>query len=168
MPQVKEGYSLDHSYRFYRKSVAKKAQKFKISKKEYKDICAKYIEIIVNKILNEGQSIPLPYGLGQLWIRRSLTIPEFGLAKSDRELKIDWNATNKLWKENPELKPNQKVYFLNEHSDGWYAVWHWTKYKMRIKGNRSYSFEPSWTNKRTLAKLMQQPKYYQRYFPNPI
>jgi hypothetical protein len=165
MPQVNEGYSLDHSYRAYCKTVAKKAQKFKISKKEYRDICKEFINSIVDTALNNGQSIPLPYGLGDLRIRRSLTIPPQGLEKANRELKIDWLETNKLWKEHPELKEKKQfVYFLNDHSDGWYAVWHWSKFNIRIKGKRAYSFEPCWTNKRRLAKLMKQPKWYQRYF----
>lgn len=167
MPQVNKGYSLDHSYRFYNKSVAKKAQKFKISRREYKDICAEYINTIVNMMLEQGQTISLPYGLGNLFIRRSLTIPEMGLEKGNRKLKIDWKGTKDLWNTNPELKElKQKVYHLNEHSDGWYAVWHWTKYNVKIKGQRSYSFEPTWTNARRLAKLMYVPKWYQRYFTN--
>lgn len=166
MAKVTKGYSLDNAYRSYCKTVAKKAQKFKISRKEYKDICKEYIKVIVNLMLEKGQTIKLPYGLGELKIRRSLTIPEFGLAKSDRKLKIDWFNTNKLWKDNPELRKVQYVYYLNEHSDGWYAVWHWTKFNTRIKGRRSYSFEPCWTNKRRLAKLMQQSKHYTKYFTN--
>lgn len=167
MAKISKGYSLDHAYGFYKKSVAKKAQKFKISKKEYKEICKEYISTIIDIMLLEGQTIPLPYGLGDLRIRRSLTIPEFGLAKSDRKLKIDWKSTNELWKSNPELKEQKQfVYHLNDHSDGWYAVWHWTKFNMRLKGKRVYSFDPCWSNKRRLAKIMQEPKAYSRYFTN--
>lgn len=166
MPQVKEGYSLSHAYRFYKKNVAKKAQKFKIGEKEYKEISKEYINTIVDLMLEKGQVITLPYGLGDLKIRRSLTIPEFGLSNSDRDLKIDWFSTNKLWRENPELKKKQYVYFLNEHSDGWYAVWHWVKFNIKIKGRRSYSFDPTWTNRRRLTQLMRIPKWYQRYLTN--
>jgi nucleoid DNA-binding protein len=166
MPQVKQGYSLDHAYRSYIKSVSKKSVKFKISKKEYREICKEYIDTIVDLMLEKGETIKLPYGLGDLKIRRSLTIPEFGMTpETKKRMKIDWFNTKKLWKEHPELKEKKQfIYHLNEHSDGWYAVYHWTKFNIKIKGRRSYSFDPAWTNARRLSKLMQQPKYYTRFF----
>jgi hypothetical protein len=164
MPQVSKGYSLHHAYLNYSKSTRNKAQKFKVGPKKYKEIAQEYLKTIVDLILEDSKEVKLPYNMGEIRIKRSMTSYEMADDNSYK-MKVDWKATKELWKTCDECRERkQRVYHLNEHSDGWYSRWFWSKQNVNIKNQSAYSFDPSFTNRRRLAKIMKTDGGYKRYF----
>lgn len=132
--------TLKHSYEFYIKDILP-TSKYSIKAKTYRDICQRFNEMIIDKIINEGYIFRVPYGLGvHRIIKRQVHIntmkPDFGLFnESDREYK------NK---------------HLNEHTGGYYCKFHWRKKDMIVKNKSAYCFIPTRWNKRYLASRLKE------------
>ena len=137
--------TLTHAYKFY-KAKYKKEFGRKISSKEYKDVCYAFNQKVSQGAL-DGKLMYLPFSMGSLRIKRK----EVNYEKPA----IDWKAT----------KDEGKVlYHMNHHSDGWRAVWKWSKMNNLIANLVVYSFTASRDNKRAVAKIMKQKNEYRRYF----
>lgn len=140
MASVKKGYSLTHAYKAFKEKHGNL-----VTLTEYRKICVEFNKRIVSNALT-GRVVKLPYGIGDFWIKK---------------IQTDW--------EKPRLDLNEtkiqgkKVYHLNEHSDGWWARWYWTK-NHRIPNMKLYSFQPTRGNSRAVAKIMKQPEGHKRFF----
>lgn len=131
-------------YKYYRSdNYATKEEK--VTYKDFTEVCYKVNALLAERML-EGKYFKLPLGLGKFFIKkRRLNFDS---------LKFDYAHYNKT---------GQKAFFLNEHSNRFYAKWFWEKISCRVAGNSVYSFIPARTNKRALANVMQTPGGYKRF-----
>lgn len=141
MPDVKEGYSLKHAYKFYKEKHTED-----IDLSTYRKICCDFNKQIVEHIL-KGSVVKIPHSLGNLWIKKIQTNWE--------KPRIDIQNTKKYGK---------KIYHLNEHSDGWWARWYWSKNNNLITNVTYYSFHPTRDNSRAVSAIMKQKEGHKRFF----
>lgn len=131
-------------YKYYR-SENYTTKETKVLYKDFAKICALVNERIAQKML-EGKSFKFTNNLGIFYIRKR----KLNFAR----LKFNYVHYNKT---------GQKSFFLNEHSNKFYAKWYWEKITCRIPGHTLYSFIPSRKNKRALAQKMKQVGGYKKY-----
>ena len=125
-----------------------------VDKATYLAINKMFNQRLSNSILDNNE-FKIPSRLGSIRIKAFKT--------STKELRPDWAATTKLWDECSECKEKkQLVYHLNEHSDGWYNKWYWSKKTAIFANKKVYSFTPSRRNKREIARLVKTEN--KRYF----
>jgi len=145
MAKVKNGYSLEHAYEFF-----KEKHNIDISYKEYREICYDFNKMIVNEVL-EGKTQKLPHSMGMLWIKK------FKMNYDNPA--IDFKATKEAGK---------TIYHLNEDSDGYCGRWTWSKRNNLAKNMIYYSFQPSWTNKRACSAEFKKHNGYRKFFISQI
>lgn len=141
MPDVKKGYSLSHSYKYFKKKYG-----FDIDLATYRAICCAFNKKIVQNVI-DGKVVKLPHSLGDLWIKKIKT-------NYDKP-RVDLNETKKLGK---------TIYHLNEHSEGWWARWYWSRKCNLVTNMIYYSFQPTRENSRNVAKVMKKINGHKRYF----
>jgi hypothetical protein len=113
----------------------KENPRINIYKKDYKNICIRFNELLCDKIIRNAEEVNLPGRLGTFRIKK---------VKGSGS-KIDWAATKKY---------NKKIYHLNLHTDEYYFRWHWSKQKALFTNKSVYSFTPLRKHKRKLASLL--------------
>lgn len=123
-----KSYTLTQTYRYF---INNNKEGITLSEKKYRDICKKFNEFIVEEMY-KGRTINLK-GLGRLYIRKKI-------AKENKRF-IDFKKTQERGKTS---------YHLNLHSSGYYYKFEWNK--TGLKGIKAWQFNPTRTNKRTLAK----------------
>jgi|TARA_R110000796_G_scaffold57080_2_gene131913 hypothetical protein len=106
-----------------------------IYKKDYKNICIRFNELLCDEIITNAEEVTLPSRLGTLRIKKVK-----GSGK-----RVDWAATK---------EHNKKIYHLNLHTDEYYFRWHWSKKKALFANKSVYSFTPLRKHKRKLAGLL--------------
>lgn len=141
MPGVSKGYSLTHAYKFYKEKHGNN-----VDQATYRKICCEFNKKVCELVL-KGRVVKLPHNVGDLWIKKIQTNWE--------KPRIDLNETKKRGK---------TIYHLNEHSDGWWARWYWTRFNNRITNVIFYSFHPTRANSRAVAAIMKQKDGHKRYF----
>jgi hypothetical protein len=146
MAEVKTGYSLTHAYRYYRDKFKPKGDRYKVTRQQYRDICKEFNQMIVQEVLT-GKGVKLPHSMGMLWIKK---------------FKINWD--NPPVDLNASKKAGKKIYHLNDHSDGWCAGWKWAKRNQAITNLIYYSFSPTWTNSREVARIMKEEGGHKKFF----
>lgn len=144
MPRAKEGYTLRDVYKFYKERQRKKGKKV-LPERLFKQIAHEWNKGIVDMAL-EGYHVSLPFRMGVLRIAKRKT----NLNKP----KLDY----KHWKETGE-----KVFHLNNHSDGWYGLWHWTKYSTYVPNVVHYMFSPTFTNSKACSAIFFEPNGHKRF-----
>lgn len=124
----------------------------------------KVLKAINKKILNlliKGIVISLPYKLGILYVSRFKPNYRFNkdgtLKIANMAKEVDWYETNKLWKEQPELKAKRYLTHENIHSDGYRMKIEWEQSTNKI-GHKLYNFAPSRNFTRGLAKYIKDNK----------
>jgi len=112
------------------KSVVAKIAYYKNSKKNYMDkrlysyVMYELINRLLFMMLEEGEIIIMP-GIGNLMIvgeKKKPYIDKDGNVVIRN--KKNMSATFKLWKKNPELRGKKYIYYMNEHTDGYYYRTH--------------------------------------------
>jgi hypothetical protein len=111
-----------------------------LGEKMYKKICITFFKHMLKGLI-DGLEIRLPL------------LGEFRIVKKKRDLsrlKVNWKATNKLWSEDEECKEKkQLVYYLNDHTKGFYYRFKWRK--SIVKNISVYSFLPVRSAKQMLS-----------------
>ena len=73
------------------------------------------------------------------------------------KLHPDWKATKQLWADDPDAKKEKKlIYHMNNHTNGMYIKYLFSKHHVGVKNLKIYSFIPSRGNKRLLAKHIKE------------
>jgi hypothetical protein len=129
-------YTFKDAYKIYKKEVIKELQ---VDKKTYTKIIKLANKIIIDKLLYESESVKLPFKLGTLRIKKNK------INYSTNRLSVDWKTT---------LETGYKVLHLNEHRNGYRYRFYWNKKGANIKNITCYSFTPSRSSKRLLAKIL--------------
>lgn len=115
-----------------------------LSKQEWKSVLDELNKEFMRMIIEEGKNMKMPY-LGKLSIRKYKPIS----AKS-----LDFGHYNKT---------GEKIYFTNEHSDGFRARFHWSKMQCRIPGKAPYSVEITRKNSRAISVEMRKFNGHAKY-----
>jgi len=138
----------------------KEASEDPVDKSLYAKINNDFGKFIMEQVF-EGQEVKLPARMGTISIKgRKIPI------KYDEEGRLkgfapDYKATNELWKRCPECKEKkQMVYHLNEHTNRVRYKFFWSKDRMLVENKTFYTMVFTRTNKRRLAKLINQGKEY--------
>lgn len=136
-----EQLTLVDSYKTYRKSVGEP-----LTKVEYANITGGLFRFMMERVW-DGHDVELSGGrsLGTIAIRGSKT----------GKLRTDWKQTYILWNSNPQAKAaNERIYYMNDHSNGISYHYCWWKEGMKIGNKKLYSFKFAKPNKRMLKKLI--------------
>ena len=147
--KLSKAKTLKEAFKRYKKKVSSGSIN-DIEYKEYRDICEDFNKMISSRILKNAKEFILPYRLGTIRIKK--TKMDY---MDQNKLKIDYATSNKI---------NKKVYHLNDHTDGFRFRWFWGKKKAIVRWKRAYCFEPTRTNKRTLASLLKTEDKIVDYF----
>jgi hypothetical protein len=124
-------------YKFYKA----KYPKTKVTLKQYRMIIEEMNQHITSYMLEEAGEFKMPFGMGIIRVKKK--------PQNLKNLSLDY----KYFRETGE-----KLYHLNEHSDGYESRFFWDKYAygVRLKNKTKYSFIFSRTNKRLLARLIKE------------
>lgn len=137
------------SLEFY-KEFKERYPKYNISYKEYVSILKYYNLQIANHVLDTGQKIKLPWGIGELCInkykRKVYKIDSKG--EKVYNYKIDFQKSKELGK---------KVYHLNLHTDGYQYHWFWSTTTSKIKYARIWSLTMAREHSRELVRRLKLP-----------
>lgn len=151
-----EKVNLRDSYKYYKANNPNP-----IDVKIYLYIVVGFITFLVQKLI-EGFDIELAGGksLGTIGIRGRK--PDVIIDKEGNiRLPKDYGATNKMWKENPELKEQrQYVYHTNEHTNGLCYRVYWWQYGMKIANKRLYYIDICKGTSRKIAASIKSGKEY--------
>ncbi len=142
-------YNIEDIYKFYKKAIANKSIKYKVTLAQYKDICYSYNQTITDLILNHSQCVKLPYRLGEIGIKKRK------MNYKEKYLKFDYGEYNKT---------GNKTFHLNAHSNEWKARWYWSKKRCVVINKSLYSFTPTMTNKRKLSAIMLQKGGHKKFY----
>jgi hypothetical protein len=149
----KGDYTLKDVYQSYKKEVIDQisnpigTEKSLIkSKQELLNIWKDYLKAIMDAQIDNAEVYDLPFGLGRQKIQK-MKIP-ISLISNANALKVDYEASKKF-----DFK--RIIYHLNEHRDGCRYRFYWGK-KHKVVGISLYSFIPTRTNKRRLAKILKE------------
>ena len=133
----------------------------KITFASYKEVIYTWNAAFANHILETGEKIKIPYGIGPLTITKykPLTIykEHKGIVYPNRA--IDWAASK---------EENKIIYHLNRTTDGYKYYWAWFPKDSYFKFSHIWKFEMARIHSRLLSKYLQDPKdkhkdYYKQW-----
>ena len=139
-------YGISAAYDFYKRDQYRP----KIKRRVYLYLMRDFFKFLRDMLINEGIRFILPYRMGSLQVVGVKDKPKvygdgkiFGVA-------INWQETRKLWKEKPELKNKEYVYYTNTHSDGYRFKMFWSKKGVIIHTKGVYVFKLSRQNRKKI------------------
>lgn len=145
------------------KKQNKKLKKYSLA--EYNKVLYTFNQILIDYVLETGDIVRFPFGLGHLSINKYKKT-KFIKQKDGSEkinLNPDWKKTLDLWKECEECKQQKKlVYHLNFHSDGFSYYWLWVLGSNMLQGS-IWKFELNRVHSRKLASLILQPNTHYKH-----
>lgn len=127
----------------------KKNSSIDLTFEQYKSIIYTYNELLVKVLLETGDAIKLPFGLGTLVINKykptKYRIDKNGVEKVN--LPIDWQETKKQGK---------YIYLLNTHTEGYKYYFMWNYWKARMRMSYIWKFEMARVNSRLLNSYLKK------------
>lgn len=129
----------------------------KLDFEKWKEIIYSYNYLFRDYLLETGDRVKLPWGLGSFSINKKKVRKT--IIKDDKELvvmPVDWQKSRKAGK---------KIYHLNSHTDGYRYKWLWFAGDARIYQCSIWVFKPSRITSRKLAQYIKKPgaNYFQIY-----
>ena len=140
MPYTKN-IRLREFYSFYKENCIKKKISFK-SYQEYSKLIKDFNIILRDKILYCGETVNLPFKLGQIYIKK---FEVFYDVENKKSWKINFKATK---------EEGRTVYYGSPYG----YKWQWNKKKCIVKGKRYYNFKPCRTASRLIADAVNNKK----------
>lgn len=143
----------------------KSKNKTSLSYIEYISVVKDYFFEIINEIIYNNYTYVIPNRLGTIGIYKRKIKKD---NSSIKKYPIDFGATNKLWKENPEAKAKKiLVRHLNKHTGEYVMFIHYSTKYSNFKNKTVYSFQPARQEfKRKAAKAFKDTTlnldYYER------
>lgn len=131
----------------------------KFSHAQYKEILLTYNKAILEHILETGEIVQLPWGIGGV----SITKFKCAIRKKKTCLDTEMYNYNIDWKETK--KQGKYVYHLNLHTGGFRYKWYWSPKSSRIKFSGIWELLIWRTIKRELPRRLKIPnsKYKDLY-----
>lgn len=123
----------------------------------WKNIIYTFNEEFRNHILETGEKVKMPGGLGDFSInkkkrKRTKITPD---GKELINLAVDWKKTREKGK---------MIYNFNHHTNGYFFGWMWFKENARFKHHDLWFFKPSRVTSRMLAHYIKTDKKYQHIY----
>lgn len=115
-------------------NFCKENPEIKITFKQFVDILYTYNDFLMMYLLDSGEIIKLPYGLGNIVINKYKPIKYKKLLNGETKLNlsVDWKETKKQGK---------KIYLMNYHTKGYKCYWMWSHRNARFKFPFMWKFE---------------------------
>jgi hypothetical protein len=104
---VNNSYGSKDAFRFYRK-IKPTDSKYVLTDCQYLKII-RLINNVLRESLIQGNDVLLPEKMGRLELRKRSIYKKFKDGKLKTNSPIDWNATLKLWYENPICKEKKQL-----------------------------------------------------------
>ena len=151
--RVTNSYGSKDAFHFYRK-IRPQEDKYVLTDCEY----LKIIRLINDQLrlkLIQGEDVLLPERMGRLELRKTKPVIKFEDGKLKTTLPVNWNATLKLWYDNPQSK-NKKQLVRQEVSDIFKV--YYNKTKANYNNKLFYEFNTNRTIKVNLKKQIKANK----------
>jgi nucleoid DNA-binding protein len=135
------------------KSFKKANPEISISFDQWKNIIYTFNENFKEYILETGEKVKLPGGLGEFSINKK-KVKQKVIAPNGKEyigLPIDWKKTK---------EKGRRIYNFNFHTEGYRFRWIWFKKPARFKNSELWWFKPS----RVLSHYLKTDKKYQHLY----
>lgn len=117
--------------------------------KKWQSILYTYNHLFRDHILETGDKIKLPWGLGAFTVSKKKSKKFIVIdGKEYINMPIDWVKTKKAGK---------FIYHLNAHTDGFRYKWIWSSYDARFHQKDIWVFKPSRVSSRKLAEYIKRP-----------
>lgn len=150
--------NLSDSYKLYRN---KTKGVFSVSKKDYLKIAYLFIRFIMDKVIDDGDEVVLPFKIGVLSVIGMKQKIKFNEDGSIGGLSPNWRKTKELYDKFPECKEKRQiVYNTNEHSDGVRYKFNWRLAGVLLLNKNYYNLKFSRENKRRLSANILKGKEY--------
>lgn len=143
MVKEKQNYTITDFYQRYKQNIEPNTS-YDVDFNTYRAIVFDYFKFIRDQIF-DGKEFYLPCRLGTIQI-----VKHKPKEYTNKSLRYDWKAMRELGK---------KVYYLNEHSDGYKYRYLWGKKDMLVTNKTKYMFIASRANKRTLAAIIKNKEH---------
>jgi len=127
------------------KSFQKATKLTHIDRATWRSVIYMYNQMLVEHLINTGEKVRLPHGLGMLHIRKQRKKMEWVVVGGKKVLKnapIDWQATRKAGK---------LVYYQNFHTEGYTCRFVWSRRGVNFKNADCWNFQVCREAKRKLA-----------------
>ena len=138
------------------KDFRKKNPEMKITYLQFKEIIYGFNTMVVEHILETGEKVKLPAGIGEFAINKSKRKKIKIINGVERiALPIDWKKT----KEKGKI-----VYNFNYHTEEYRFKWKWFKRSAKFKYSDMFFFKPTRNNSRLLAHYLKVDEKYQHIY----
>jgi len=129
----------------------------KLSFNQWLEIIYTYNEEFRNYILETGDKVKLPMGLGAFSInKKKRKMKKVGPdGKEYINLPIDWKKTKEKGK---------KIYNFNFHTEGYFFGWIWFKKEARFHQSSLWRFKPSRVTSRMISHYLKTNKEQQHIY----
>lgn len=122
---------------------------------DWKKIISAYNESFIKYILETGEVIKFPSGLGELSIIKKKRKLRKGKNDEFLNLPLDWKKTKEKGK---------KIYILNYHTEGFFFGWKWFKMKASFSQAPFFYFKPYRKISRLLSYYLLNDNKYQHIY----
>jgi hypothetical protein len=134
----------------------KKNPSISLSFEQWKSIVYTFTDGIKEYILETGEKIKIPYGIGELSInKKKRKRIKSANGREFINLPVDWKKT----KEKGKI-----IYNFNFHTEGFFFGWQWFKANSRFKFSDLWYFKASRLTSRLLAHYIKSNEKYQHIY----
>ena len=134
--KVTNSYGSKDAFHYYRK-IKPNDSKYVLTDCEYLNIIRQINNQLRDKLIN-GEDVLLPERMGRLELRKTKTNFKIVDGKIKTNLPIDWNATLKLWYDNPVCK--QKKQLVKQENTETFKVYY-NRNKANYNNKSFYEFK---------------------------
>lgn len=133
-----------------------KNKNINVSFDSWKEIIYLFNYTFIEHILETGEKIKFPSGIGQISInKRKRKIYKIVDGKEVVNLPIDWKKTKERGK---------YIYNFNHHTEGYFFGWKWFKKTARFKYCDLFYFKPARNTSRLLKHYIEVDEKYQHTY----
>lgn len=154
MPRVSVEYRTASKEVYY--NFCKKNSTIELTFDEWRNIIYAFNEALREYLLETGERIKLPFGLGEVAIikkkRKKTKIID---GKEYINLAVDWQKTRAKGK---------IIYNFNNHTEGFFFGWYWFKTTARFKHSSLWFFKATRTTSRLLSHYIKSDNKYQHIY----
>ena len=136
--KVSGSYGSKDAFHYYRK-IKPNDSKYVLTDCQFLHII-RLINDDLRAFLIEGKDVTLPEQMGRLEVRKIANTIKFVNGKIKTNLPIDWNATLKLWYDNPVCKEHKQL--VRQENTETFKVFY-NKTKAKYNNKTFYEFDPN-------------------------
>ena len=138
------------------KNFCEKHPDVNVSFDKWKEVIYAFNESFRNYILETGEKVKFPFGLGEFTInKKKRKRKKVVKGKEYINLPIDWKKTK---------EKGRYIYNFNFHTDGYYFGWIWFKAKTLIRLHNLWYFKASRVSSRMISHYINVDRKYQEIY----